>query len=49
MFPKAKRRNIKKKTKRRMIRMQEQEVILTQEGFNKLEEELNYLKTTKRT
>jgi len=29
--------------------MQEQEVILTQEGFNKLEEELNYLKTTKRT
>lgn len=29
--------------------MQEQEVILTQEGFNKLEEELNYLKTEKRT
>ena len=29
--------------------MQEQEVILTQEGYNKLEEELNYLKTVKRT
>ena len=26
-----------------------QEVILTKEGFNKLEEELNYLKTEKRT
>jgi len=26
-----------------------QEVILTQEGFNKLEEQLNYLKTEKRT
>ena len=29
--------------------MGEQEVILTQEGYNKLEEELNYLKTEKRT
>ena len=29
--------------------MGEQEVILTQEGFDKLEEELNYLKTEKRT
>ena len=29
--------------------MQDQEVILTQEGLNKLEEELNYLKTEKRT
>ena len=29
--------------------MEEKEVILTQEGFNKLEEELNYLKTEKRT
>ena len=29
--------------------MEEQEVILTQEGYNKLEEELNYLKTEKRT
>ena len=29
--------------------MEEKEVILTQEGYNKLEEELNYLKTTKRT
>ena len=28
---------------------EQQEVILTQEGFNKLEEELNYLKTEKRT
>ena len=28
---------------------EEQEVILTQEGFDKLEEELNYLKTVKRT
>ena len=26
-----------------------QEVILTQEGYNKLEEQLNYLKTEKRT
>ena len=29
--------------------MEEKEVILTQEGYNKLEEELNYLKTDKRT
>ena len=29
--------------------MEEKEVILTQEGFDKLEEELNDLKTTKRT
>lgn len=29
--------------------MEQQEVILTQEGYNKLEEELNYLKTVKRT
>ena len=29
--------------------MGEQEVILTQEGFDKLEEELNYLQTEKRT
>ena len=29
--------------------MDENEVILTQEGYNKLEEELNYLKTEKRT
>ena len=29
--------------------MEQQEVILTQEGYNKLEEELNYLKTEKRT
>ena len=29
--------------------MEEKEVILTQEGYNKLEEELNYLKTEKRT
>ena len=29
--------------------MGEQEVILTQEGYDKLEEELNYLKTEKRT
>ena len=29
--------------------MEEQEVILTKEGYNKLEEELNYLKTEKRT
>ena len=29
--------------------MEEKEVILTQEGFDKLEEELNYLKTEKRT
>ena len=29
--------------------MEEQEVILTQEGFEKLEEELNFLKTEKRT
>ena len=28
---------------------EQQEVILTQEGFEKLEEELNYLKTEKRT
>ena len=28
---------------------EEQEVILTQEGFDKLEEDLNYLKTVKRT
>ena len=28
--------------------MEEKEVILTQEGYNKLEEELNYLKTEKR-
>lgn len=29
--------------------MEEKEVILTQEGYNKLEEELNFLKTEKRT
>ena len=29
--------------------MDEKEVILTQEGYDKLEEELNYLKTEKRT
>ena len=29
--------------------MEEKEVILTQEGFNKLEEQLNFLKTKKRT
>ncbi len=29
--------------------MEEKEVILTKEGYNKLEEELNYLKTEKRT
>lgn len=29
--------------------MEEKEVILTQEGYNRLEEELNYLKTEKRT
>ena len=29
--------------------MEEKEVILTQEGYDKLEEELNYLKTEKRT
>ena len=29
--------------------MEEKEIILTQEGYNKLEEELNYLKTEKRT
>ena len=29
--------------------MEEKEVILTQEGFDKLEEQLNYLKTEKRT
>ena len=29
--------------------MEEKEIIVTQEGYNKLEEELNYLKTTKRT
>ena len=29
--------------------MEEKEVILTQEGFDKLEEELNYLKTEERT
>ena len=29
--------------------MEEKEVILTQEGYNKLEEELNYLKTEKRS
>ena len=29
--------------------MEEKEVILTQEGYNKLQEELNYLKTEKRT
>ncbi len=29
--------------------MEEKEIILTQEGYNKLEEELNYLKTDKRT
>ena len=29
--------------------MEEKEVILTQEGYNKLEEELNYLKTEERT
>lgn len=28
--------------------MEEKEIILTQEGYNKLEEELNYLKTEKR-
>ncbi len=29
--------------------MEEKEIILTQEGYNKLEKELNYLKTEKRT
>ena len=29
--------------------MEEKEIIVTQEGYNKLEEQLNYLKTTKRT
>ena len=29
--------------------MEEKEVILTQEGYNRLEEELNFLKTEKRT
>lgn len=29
--------------------MEEKEVILTQEGYNKLEQELNYLKTEERT
>ena len=29
--------------------MEEKEVILTKEGYNKLEEQLNFLKTTKRT
>ena len=29
--------------------MEEKEVILTQEGYKKLEEQLNYLKTEKRT
>ena len=29
--------------------MEEKEVILTQEGYNKLEEELNYIKTEKRS
>ena len=29
--------------------MEEKEVLLTQEGYNKLEEELNYLRTEKRT
>ena len=29
--------------------MEEKEVILTQEGYNKLEEQLNFLKTKKRT
>ena len=29
--------------------MEEKEIIVTQEGYNKLEEELNYLKSTKRT
>ena len=29
--------------------MEEKEIIVTQEGFNKLEEQLNYLKTEKRT
>ncbi len=29
--------------------MEEKEIIVTQEGFNKLEEELNHLKTVKRT
>ena len=28
--------------------MEEKEVILTQEGFDKLEQELNYLRTEKR-
>ena len=28
--------------------MEEKEVILTQEGYNKIEKELNYLKTEKR-
>lgn len=28
---------------------EEQEVILTQEGYDKLEKDLNYLKTVKRT
>ncbi len=31
------------------MKMEEQEVILTQEGYDKLEEELNHLKTIKRT
>ena len=30
-------------------KMEEKEVILTQDGYNKLEEQLNYLKTEKRT
>ena len=29
--------------------MEEKEIIVTQEGYNKLEEQLNYLKTVKRT
>ena len=29
--------------------MEEKEIIVTQEGYNKLEEQLNHLKTVKRT
>lgn len=34
---------------RKFNKMEEKEIIVTQEGFNKLEEELNHLKTVKRT
>ena len=36
------------KSKRRYTQMDDKEVLLTKEGYDKLEEELNYLKTTKR-